>query len=63
MRQNLYQPILGLVVTITLEFLDKYRMQLSKWRNSNQDHNTLLQKFIFAFKYNKLKVFNIILAA
>jgi hypothetical protein len=30
MRQNLYQPILGLVVTITLEFLDKYRMQLSK---------------------------------
>jgi hypothetical protein len=25
-RQNLYQPILGLLVTITLEFLDKYRM-------------------------------------
>ncbi len=69
MRQNLYQPtILGLVVIITLEFLDKYRMLLSKWRTHDNSiptktNNTLLQKFVLAFKYNKVKVFNIILAA
>ncbi len=68
MRQNLYQPtILGLVVIITLEILDKYRMLLSKWRTHDsiptKTNNTLLQKFVLAFKYNKEKVFNIILAA
>jgi hypothetical protein len=40
---------------------------LSKWCTHDsiptKTNNTLLQKFILAFKYNKVKVFNIILAA
>jgi predicted DNA-binding ArsR family transcriptional regulator len=54
-------------VIITLEILDKYRMLLSKWRTHDsipaKTNNTLLQKVIFAFKYNKAKVSNIILDA
>jgi hypothetical protein len=42
-------------------------MLLSKWRthdsNPTKTNNTLLKKFILAFKYNKVKVLNIILAA
>jgi hypothetical protein len=51
-RQNLYQPKYGLVVTITLEFLDKDRMELCTKCHTHDSipakTNTLLQS---SFEY------------
>jgi hypothetical protein len=45
-KPNLYQPKSGIVVTITMEFLDKYGIQLGKCHTRDSiptKTNTLLQ--------------------
>jgi hypothetical protein len=45
-KPNLYQPKLGILVTITLEFLDKYGIQLGKFHTRDSiptKTGTLLQ--------------------
>jgi hypothetical protein len=41
MRPNLYHPKAGLVVTITIKFLDKYRMQLC---TKHRTHDSITTK-------------------